>query len=571
MTDKRKINLTSLNVVRDELVVTIEQAATHLEGFVVDRENDKLLNDCVESLQQIRGSLDLIQLYGASELAGELLHTATTIKEGKKALEDERLSALTRGFFVLSCYFEYALNREKGMPVLLISYINDIRIANLLPILPESYFTDSFVHYRKPKGEPSRESDNLQAEARRYRHMYQIGLVSTLRELNLSGSLNMMHRAVQKLHTLAQGSANETFWWLAGHTISLFQHEKLSINMERKRLLSQLDGEFKKVEKQGETSLGTQTNEALIKELAYYVGLSGVEEAPYNSIAASFGFGDLGYTEQKYIQEKKDLTGPSASTVLSVAQTLREELLSAKEIIEMASENAGGTIDTYDELIGGVTKVKDILAVVGLLSASETMDDQLKKFNQWSETNEEIAANELFSVADAFLYVESVLLSIENHNFSDEKLNELNNESRESLMMSSHLQGAQLVVLEEAESGLSMIKRALTAFTDSGYDRAHIKNIPKTFNGVRGGLIVLELPRAVSVVESAIQFIEGALLSNNQPAAIEHMLETFADALICLEYYLDCMKIDKYINSDTLVVAEESLSALGYGVSYTGE
>jgi len=571
LTDKRKINLTSLNVVRDELVVTIEQAATHLEGFVVDRENEKLLNECVKSLKQIRGSLDLIELHGASELAGELLHTATTITEGKKSSEDERLSALTRGFFVLSCYFEYALNREQGMPVLLISYINDIRIANRLPILPESHFTDSFIHYQKPKSEPKSIPENLQADVRRFRHMYQIGLLGVLRKLNITGSLKIMHRAVQKLQVLSQGRQSETFWWLAGHAISLFQLDKLSLNMERKRLLSQIDSEFKKAEKSGEEALNTSSNVPLIKELAFYIGLSGAEQDPYSSIAASFGFGNLGYNEQKYIQEKKDLTGPSASTVLSVAQTLREELLSAKEIIEIASENSEGTIDSYDELIGSVTKVKDILAVVGLISASHTMNDQLKKFHQWSETNEEIAANELFSVADAFLYVESVLLSIENRNFSDEKLSELNNESRDSLMMTSHLEGAQLVVLEEAEAGLSMVKRALTAFTDSGYDRAHIKNIPKTLNGVRGGLIVLELPRAVSVVESAINFIDGALLSNNQPAAIEHMLETFADALICLEYYLDCMKIDKYISSDTLIVAEESLSALGYGVSYTGE
>jgi len=569
--DKRKINLTSLNVVRDELVVTIEQAATHLEGFVIDRENDKLLHDCVESLQQIRGSLDLIELHGAIELAGELLHTANTIKEGKKSLEDERLSALTRGFFVLSCYFEYALNREKGMPVLLISYINDIRIANRLPILPESYFTDHFISYRKPATEASHTAaDNVQTEARRYRHMYQIGLVSTLRELNIAGSLQLMQRAVQKLYVFAQGHKNETFWWLAEHTLELFKTGKLNLNTERKRLFGQLDAEFKRVEKQGDAAFAHETDDTLLKELAYYTALSDVEDEPYQKIKAAFGFSQLDYNEYKYEQEKKNLTGPSASTVLSVAQTLREELLSAKEIIEIASENPGGTIDTYDELIGSVTKLKDILAVVGLHSASKTIDEQLKKFHVWSKTDEEIAANELFAVADSFLYVESVLLSIENRNFSDEKLSELNNESRESLMMTSQYQGAQLVVLEEAESGLSMIKRALTAFTDSGYDRAHIKNIPKTLNGVRGGLIVLELSRAVSVVESAIQFIENSLLSNNQPAAIEHMLETFADALICLEYYLDCMKIDKHISSDTLVIAEESLSALGYGVSYNG-
>jgi len=55
-------------------------------------------------------------------------------------------------------------------------------------------------------------------------------------------------------------------------------------------------------------------------------------------------------------------------------------------------------------------------------------------------------------------------------------------------------------------------------------------------------------------------------MSTDEPAALEHMLETFADALICLEYYLNCMQADKNVNADTLTVAEESLEALGYAV-----
>ena len=56
-------------------------------------------------------------------------------------------------------------------------------------------------------------------------------------------------------------------------------------------------------------------------------------------------------------------------------------------------------------------------------------------------------------------------------------------------------------------------------------------------------------------------------MSTDEAAALEHMLETFADALICLEYYLDCLKVDSKVSPDTLAVAEESLAALGYSVN----
>jgi hypothetical protein len=70
---------------------------------------------------------------------------------------------------------------------------------------------------------------------------------------------------------------------------------------------------------------------------------------------------------------------------------------------------------------------------------------------------------------------------------------------------------------------------------------------------------------------SSIRFVQHCLLSNPLPAALEQMLETFADTIICLEYYLDCMKIDKNISADTLIIAEESLAVLGYGVNYSGK
>ena len=54
------------------------------------------------------------------------------------------------------------------------------------------------------------------------------------------------------------------------------------------------------------------------------------------------------------------------------------------------------------------------------------------------------------------------------------------------------------------------------------------------------------------------------LLDDDMPAAIQHIMDTFADAIISLEYYLDSLKIDKKSDTEVLRVAEESLEALGY-------
>lgn len=571
--NKDKINLTSLNVVREELVITIEQAATHLEGFVSDRENTKLLQACIDSLQQIRGSLDLIELHGACELAGELLSTSRNISESDMPLEDEKLSALTKGFFVLSCYFEYALQQERGMPALIIPYINDIRISNRQPILWESYFAYAITSFRLPQegeSEAIPDGEGLSAMARRFRHMYQVGLLGLIKDVRIPPSLQLMQRATDKILKYAKGTPAETFWWLLSNTLQALHQTDMALTLERKRLFSHLDRMFKQIVKQGESAFSNGLEEQYLKEMAYYVALAAIDDVPFSKIKTVFGYSNLGYTEQKRLAESKALTGPSASTVSSVAETLKAELRTAKEVIEFAGESDTSSIESYDELIASIGKIRDILDVVGLKSASQTMKQQLDRVKVWQESDDQLDARELIDTADAFIYVESVLDSIEKRNFSDEKLAEINQLSRNQMIISSHLAGAQLIVLEEAEAGLNMVKRALSAYADSSYDRVHIKNVAKTMNAVRGGMVVLDLPRAAAVVASCCQFIENSLLSNNQPAALEHMLETFADAIICLEYYLDCLKVDKTISSDTLVIAEESLSALGYGVSYSG-
>ncbi len=570
--NKYKINLTSLNLVKEELVITIEQAATQLEGFVSDRENDKLLESCIDSLKQIRGSLALIELHGAHELASELLQSAEKLKASTVPLEDEKLSALTKGFFVLSCYFEYALQKECGLPALMVPYINDIRTANREPIIRESYFADAITSYQLASGEKPEaipKGDSLSAMARRFRHMYQVGLLGFIKEVRIEASLQLMQRATDKISKYAKGSPSETFWWLLNNTLIAFSSAEMATTLERKRLFGLIDKEFKRVEKEEKEAFKHQVESECLKEMAYYIALSGLNEEPFSKIKTAFGLSNLSYTEKNRISEMNSLTGPSASTVSSVAETLKGELRAAKEVMEFASESEDATIDNYEEFVISISKIRDILDVVGLKSAAQSMKQQLEKVKTWQESGEKADAADMMDIADAFLYVESVLDSIEKRNFSDEKLAEVNQLSRNQMIISSHLADAQLVVLEEAEAGLTMVKRALSAFSESSYDRVHIKNVNKTMNSVRGGMAVLELPRAAEVVASCVQFIDGSLLSNNQPAALEHMLETFADAIICLEYYLDCLKIDKNISDDTLIIAEESLAALGYGVSYS--
>ena len=558
-----------MSLIQQELMVTINEASTHLETFIGDRSNHKVLEDCIESLQQIRGSLDLIQLHGACELSGEILVTATSINIEKNEELEEKLSVLTKGFFILSCYFEYTQQHEVGMPVLLIPYINDLRLVNRQPVMPESYFESSTATYRCPPSEKLEEATRIEdftLMLRRFRHMYQLGLLGVIKDINLEHSLKLMQRAVTKVYKLSKGRTSETLWWLSATALQAFIDGNIISTVARKRLFARIDKQLRMLEKKGEPTLDEPLEEELLVELAYYISLVAEVNDDYKKIQHLYGFNSLSYNETVLQRETISLTGPNADTVQSVAEVLRVELSVAKENMEKSQVAEGMADRDYEDTLARVQRIKEILNVVGLTSAADVLSQPLEKLQTACKDDAPLDEENNMLVVDAFLYVESVLSSLTSRNFSGEQLAELNQQNQNEVISSNNLLDAQLVVIEEAEKGIVFLKQAITAFTDSEYDKAHIKDFSEKLQEIRGGMTVLALPRAAAIVAACHEFIENALMSTDEIAALEHMLETFADALICLEYYLDCMKADKNVSPDNLAIAEESLAALGYPV-----
>lgn len=120
---------TSLNLVRDELFVTMEEAEQSLEHFIAERHNGSLLQQAVENLQQVRGTLNLIELAGAELLAQEVLDQATDIPAGAGEERDVQLAALSNALYVLRRYLESVDAHRQEMPELLLPAINDLRQA----------------------------------------------------------------------------------------------------------------------------------------------------------------------------------------------------------------------------------------------------------------------------------------------------------------------------------------------------------------------------------------------------------------------------------------------------------
>lgn len=568
MAHSEEINLNSLALVRGELVAEVEDSASKLERFVADRDNAELLQGCIEGIEKISGTLSLIQLYGADLLAEELLALAKDITPGQNDKVDQQLDILSSGFFILPRYLEYVQQTRRGLPVLLISYINELRQARDETPLPESYFfeVDLSASYSPKRRTSATFDEDTPALVRRLRHMYQVGLLNVLQGKQAKSALGLMKRALERLEIISGDRPIAKLWWLGVGAIESLSQDGVNLNKTRKLALMVIDRQIKLLQAEGTKAFDRDAPDAMVKNLIYWVALGGGQTEHGKSVQETYQFEPLTYTAKELSREEEALKGPSVNTVASVAAVLKDELRSTKEILENASQGGTEIISDYEELIDTLVKVSDILGVVGLTAAGNTLKQEITKIEGWRDSGETGDAKDLLEVADALLYVESTVSGLDQLHLSDDKLAQANSIARAEVIASSQLAEAEMVVIQEAESGLALVKRALNSFAESNYDRGHIKNVAATLHGVRGGMIVLHLDRAANVVAACAAFIEESLLQNDQPAALQQLLETFADAVIGLEYYLDAIKSDKNASDAVLEIAEESLQALGFRV-----
>ena len=558
----------SLNVIRDELVAPIEQAARDLEVFVTEGRDVGSLHACIAGIKQILGILRLLEFKGASLLAEELLTLAERIQPSATGDSFEKqLELVSNTFFVLSRYLEYVQQTERKLPVLLIPYVNELRKFRREPPYPESHYFHADMQ-KMPSVPTSDAIEVGDAEFApllvRLRHMYQLGLLGVLRNKQPNASLGLMRRSLIRLQRLGNERPLSLLWWMANLAIDCIIQQQMELIEPRKVLLSRIDRIIRQVQKGGKASYQATAPKGLIKELLYIILLSGVENEQIGHLRRAYGIKPLPYNDRILAKERQSLRGPSAQTISSLVRVLKIEINNIKKVLESAAQGSQ-MIDDVEGLNESLRKIAETTAIVGLVGPSSILKGEIELVNQW-QNYKEISEEELNRSAKVMLYMESAVNAMEFDSLSSDAMSNTSEESQNQMIASNELAQAERIVLQECESGILLTKRAITAYSESNFDPGHISNIVKTLNTVRGGFLMLKRARAAAVIGRGVAFVDDVLLHGDTPAALKELLETFADAIISVEYFLDTSNTAARLDDAVLQVAEESLAALGYQV-----
>lgn len=566
-----------LNLVKEEVGVTLKQVESHLRIYLEDRNEAEPLQQAQHLLQQLRGIFKLINLGGAVVLTSDLeAAVSLVLVEDKDAINDELLVSIGQALLVLSHYIDFIHFRQHGIPVLLVPTINDLRRHLGATLVSEFDFSEVDIPLNQLEETPLVDSveavelAEIPDRSRRLRHMYLVGLLGVIREENLQVNLRMMVRALERLARLTGDVPLAQLWWVSLGVLEVFLVGGVQVTAARKVVLSKIDRQIKRIVYEGVSYLNELMPLDLLRECLYLITLSNEDGQYTQDVKGSFGLQDIGLTDAQIVAEREMMNGPGGTVIGTVASNMREEMVSVKDILDSGARGSMMDETNLQELADTFTAVSSTMAMLGLMEASAMLREQVQEIRIWMTKNEPLSEEAYWKLADVVLYAEQALsILVAKHTgtaISRGSGAALGGEGQLSEGVAlSLLEEAHVVVVTEARVALSQAKKQLTLYMDSNQDKLHAQNVPAILHDATGALMFLQLERAANVIAGCKAYIQKHIVyAGPDEKPNNYDLETLADAISSIDYYLEGMEENKPVGVGVLEVAEESIQELGF-------
>lgn len=543
----------SADAIKSELETTIQLAQGCLESYSVDSSDISLLSETQDYIRQLRGIFQVLEEGGAVSVCDEMNNTLNSIPEDVSENEKQVnsiLEALSQTLVILSRFLDLISFNKTAVPSLLLPAINTLRQVRKVPALGEAHFFDfSFKPAKPPVNRPVRITRETLIRLKKFRHMYQAGLLHLIRNERAAGAVRYMGLALTRIDQLLGNAPCAPLWWVASAAFEAMVQNNASMTPTRKRLFSMLDRELRNMIKGAPESLRQPSNAAITKEFLFLLALNEEHGAKAKQAARFYNLPQLSYSEETLKEQRQMLFSPGQGVLSSVSEALQEDINSIKDSVDQVAR--GGSFSSKD-LHARLLKVADVYVMLGLQSASNVLKNQANVVGLWAD-NAAPMQEDLLKIADVVLYAESALsrlLQGQSHHDRD----------GDNKAFKAQLHEARIVLIDECESGLALAKRAISAYMDSGGDKLHLAKVNDTLQGVHGALVFLNSIQAADIVKRVIAFVDRELLEKG--TLIEpSQLELLADSLFSLEFYLEGL-LNANENLDILKLAVHSLNSL---------
>ena len=551
------IDHTMLGWIKPELDEVLRQARIELEGFVEAPDDPGRMRLCAGYLHQAQGTLQMVELQAPAMVVEEMEQLAHALRDGAVADRDLASSALLRGMLLLPDYLERLQGGHRDIPIVLLPLLNELRAARGETGLSESILFAPDLARSVPDtdaGTDEAEALDPDAALRQVRVALQAwpgtggpgdtdALVTGLTALSLHAGSESQRRMLWVGARVAEALADGAF---APATHPALRQIFAGIEREVRQVLqaSPLDAVL---------ADGAQEP---TRQLLYHVAHGQAAHPALDAVREAFDLGAQLPSEAELEHARGSLGGRNRALLGTVAAAVKEDLLRVKDALDLHLRTASTDIASLRAQVDVLTGVADTLGMLGLGAARSVVQQQRDVMRGIVGGATAASEDTLLDVAGALLYVDATL---------DDQVSRLGADGPEAGedTLAVEAQQSMTVLMREAIANFSDARQALVAFVETSWDHAELQEVPRLLAEVGGALAMLELPQAAGYLDGVRLYVERELIAR-QRVPNGRQLDTFADALASLEYYLEALREQRANRADILDIARSSLEALGY-------
>ncbi|SEA22459.1 Hpt domain-containing protein [Microbulbifer marinus] len=545
-------NFLALDWLTGEINEALAQARQLLETFAADSAADMApLQSCLELIHQVHGSLHMAELTGAAMLAEEMEQLVQALAGGEVENSDETREFLMRALLELPLYLEKVSFQRRDNAVLLLPLLNDLRAVRRERLITEGALFSpdlSALEVASGKRQPlTADNAKLQDLVGKLRKMYHVAGAGLIRDVNSGESLAYLVKVTEKMTLLYSGSPRQPLWQILLGIFEAIGEHRISVLPALRQLLRRIDVEFRLLQGRGAKVLDAGLDRDLVRNLLFYVYLAGPNGPRCKSLYHQFALDQAVPGTPRPDTEDALAMGPEALGMAVAA--LREELQLVREALEPSA--AGSERPPLSDTAAIAKRMADTLGVLGLENQrgrARAIYECLRDAARGGDVDDL-----LMQAAGDLVQLDSVLASTMVRNKKDDSDQPLMGDATDT-------------VLREARLGLEAVKEAVVEYIASHWDISYLNRVPERLQEVCGGLDMVGYSRAGEIVGACKRYIGEQLIDAAEQPEWK-LLDTLADAITSVEYYLE-RRADGIEDADMLLaLAEDSVATLGFAVT----
>ncbi|MDL5367276.1 Hpt domain-containing protein [Xanthomonas sp. NCPPB 2654] len=259
-------------------------------------------------------------------------------------------------------------------------------------------------------------------------------------------------------------------------------------------------------------------------------------------------------TEAELDHARGSLSGRNRELLDTVGTAIKEELLRVKDALDLHLRT-GGDVAALQTQVDELGNVADTLGVMGLGVARGVVVQQRDSLRSIVEGEREADEGVLLDIAGALLYVDASL---------DDQVAYLGASAGiHDDASAAEARRTVEVLAHEAIANFAAAREHFVAFIETNWEHERLGDVPRLLGEVAGALRMLELPQPADYLEGVRRYVAVELIGKRRVPS-GRQLDTLADAMASLEYYLEALRERRPGREEILDITRTSLETLRY-------